>query len=96
MLEKDIKDCKIYGLSYDYIIIDDQLNFNNQTIKGNNMFEKDNKKFEGTKEEILSKLRELAKSSCNHCFGRGYEGYREDKKTGIREYIPCKCIKLLN
>lgn len=58
------------------------------------MFEQNNNIFEGTKKEILEKLKSLAKPGCNKCYGRGYEFYKENKGKKQREYIPChKCIK---
>lgn len=56
------------------------------------MFETSKGVFEGTREEVLNELKKRAKSGCKKCFGRGYIGYKEDKKTGIRQYVPCKCI----
>ena len=56
------------------------------------MFEANNQIFEGMREDILNKLKELAKPSCNKCYGRGFIHWRENKKTGQRIYEPCKCV----
>ena len=47
-------------------------------------------------EEVLNELKKRAKSGCKKCYGRGHIGYCEDKKTGVRQYVTCKCIDKYN
>jgi len=55
-------------------------------------FNNKRKVLEGSREEILNALKNNAKPSCSKCFGRGYLGYKENKESGSRVYIPCyKC-----
>jgi hypothetical protein len=56
------------------------------------MVEINKKQISGTRKEILDKLKESANPNCKKCLGRGYIGYKENKK-GIRIYIACqKCV----
>ena len=50
----------------------------------------------GTKEQQLSKLKEMAliaehtnKSKCKHCYGNGSEGF----SVKLNQYIVCRCIQ---
>lgn len=51
-----------------------------------------NKILQGSREEILNKLKKAANPNCKKCYGLGRLGYTENKKTGSRTYVPCKCI----
>jgi hypothetical protein len=42
-----------------------------------------------TEEEIKALLAKEANPNCNTCYGRGYEGYTEDKKTKSKTFIRC-------
>lgn len=42
-----------------------------------------------TEEEIKELLKKEANPNCNICYGRGYEGYIENKKTKNKIFVRC-------
>lgn len=54
--------------------------------------------FVGKNDEVINGLKDASNKKCDHCYGRGYTGYKEinttlrGKSVHLRTYIPCKCV----